>query len=473
MNCVSINHTAGEMIDYKRDIRFGYGPQLGGKESTMSMPKTNDERYPKLTSSKETVPMVVRGRSHYIKFAKAKDQVGYKREVDKYYANNHDVYTENALSRLSFTAKSRFGFFERLVYFWENHFSIMTGSKTSYTVVVGGYENEAIRPHIDSYFRDLLLAAVTHPAMLLTLDQHASMGERSPVGLVLNKGSNENLGRELLELHTLGVDGGYSQKDVEEMTGLLTGLNVDYDAGITKLYLSRAQHGFFDIMGKRYGGVLKTYSDIKQAIHDLAVHPSTARHIARKLASHFISDDPPQSLVEDMETAFLKSDGFLPDVYKVLIDFTDRDSRFSKVKSPLEFVISGLRAFGTPQSAFANSAKLRLNRTSMMGGDDKGVTQLPDLTIGALDIMGHRLWGPRGPDGWPDNNDHWLRGVSLVQRATWASKAARFAQNTAAEFIDNSLGDWASPELRNLVNGSNSAIQGVTLTLMSPEFNRR
>ena len=87
--------------------------------------------------------------------------------------------------------------------------------------------------------------------------------------------------------------------------------------------------------------------------------------------------------------------------------------------------------------------------------------------------MGHRLWGPRGPDGWPDSNDHWLRGVSLVQRATWASKAARFAQNTAAEFIDNSLGDWASPELRNLVNGSNSAIQGVTLTLMSPEFNRR
>jgi len=463
------------MVNYLADVRFGYGIYSGGGDAMpFAMPSTRETRFPLLSPSKQTVPLVLRGRSNYAKLARAGDTVGYRKAVADYYHDNSSRYRANALQRLKFSARSNYGFFERLVYFWENHLAVMTSNKTSYTVIVAGYENEAIRPHIDGYFRDLLIAAVTHPAMLLTLDQHGSMGTLSLVGLALGRGPNENLGRELLELHTLGVDGGYNQYDVEQLSGLFTGLNVDYDTGETRFYYTRSQPGSFHVLGKTYGGLLKSRADIEEALHDLSVHPATAQHICRKIAAHFVSDTPPEQLVYEMAARFIETGGYLPAIYEVLTNFDDPVYRFAKVKTPLDFVISGLRAFGAPDSAFAKTAEISLNRTPMMTSSETGgIPTMPDLTVGALNVSGHRLWGPPGPDGWPDGNPDWLHGVGLTHRMAWASKAALFASGSAEAFLDQALGDLASAQTRVAVENAKSALEGVTIALLSPEFNRR
>ena len=464
------------MVDYRADVRFGYGPfAKGGDVAPFAMPTAPEARFPNLTPSNETVPVVLLGREHYVSFSDAGDSEGYEKAVAHYYADNHARYRSDALERLKFSARSDHGFFERLVYFWENHLAVMTSNKTTYTIIIAGYENEAIRPHVDGYFRDLVTAAVTHPAMLLTLDQHVSIGEASPVGFVMGRGSNENLGRELLELHTLGVDGGYTQQDVEQLSGLLTGLTVSYRKGKSEFYYSMSQPGSFEVLGKTYGGWLKSRSDIVEAIHDLCVHPATARHVCTKLARHFISDTPPEALVADMAARFVETEGYLPAVYEVLTAFDDPAYRMAKVKTPLDFVISGLRAFDVPDIAFARTAEAPLGRPAMMmaAPDMGGTPALPDLTIGALDALGHRLWGSPGPDGWPDRNADWLHGVGLTQRMAWASEAALFATGSAQAFLEGALGDLASVKTRAVVGGANSALEGVTLALMSPEFNRR
>lgn len=463
------------MVNYRTEVRFGYGPYArSGDAAPLEMPGTKETRYPDLTPSTETVPVVLLGRAAYSKLADDGDAEGYEKAVGHYYRDNHARYRENALERLKFSVRSDFGFFERLVYFWENHLAIMTSNKTTYTIIVPGYENEAIRPHVDGYFRDLLTAAIMHPAMLLTLDQHVSIGRNSPIGLVMGRGPNENLGRELLELHTLGADGGYDQADVEQLSGLLTGLRVNYAKGRSGFYYTRSQPGSFDVLGKSYGGLLKSKSDIVEVLHDLSLHPSTAQHICRKLARHFISDNPPQALVAEMAARFTETEGYLPAVYEVLTAFDDPAYRMAKVKTPLDFIVSGLRALDAPELALSTDSSISLGQPAMMMASETGGTPaLPDLTIGALDAMGHRLWGPPGPDGWPDRNPDWLHGVGLTQRMAWASEAASLATGSAQEFLDHALGDLASAETRRAVDNANSALEGVTLALMSPEFNRR
>ena len=462
------------MVDYKRDIRFGYGLIKGrAGTSSVSMPKNKDERYPNLTPTIESLPDVVRGRSKFSKFAKAGDSKRYKSAVEAYYTNNHELYLSNAIERLRFTTNSHYTFYERLVYFWENHLAVMTSNKTSYTVSIAGYENEAIRPNVDGHFYEMLTAAATHPVMLMTLDQHMSMGKNSPVGLILGRGSNENFARELMELYTLGAEGGYSQKDVEEMAGLFSGLNVNYDTGKTGFYFSRAANGTFDILGKTYGGLIKTYSDISEVIYDLALHPSTADYVSRKLAKHFISDSPPEILVKELSKRFRETDGFLPALYEILLDFDDPRSHFSKVKTPLDYIVTALRSIGAPNSAFEGVETFHLGRSTMMGAKKGNESTLPDLSIGALDAMGHRLWGAPGPDGWPDTNSDWLHSVAISQRFAWASAVAPIVKDSGLELLNSALGQFLRPDTKKLLTSSTSPSETIILALMSPEFNRR
>ena len=198
---------------------------------------------------------------------------------------------------LGFTTERPFA--ERLVWFWSNHFTVSAQNPRD-IMFAGAFEREAIRPNINGHFEDLLLAVVRHPAMLLYLDNAQSLGPDSMAGVVTGKGLNENLGRELMELHTLGVDGGYTQGDVIAMAKLLTGWSLDPGGTGTgfRYYPARHEPGAIVLRGKTYpggeeGGIA--------AIKDLAQDPATARHIARKFAVQFIADDPPAASIERLQ----------------------------------------------------------------------------------------------------------------------------------------------------------------------------
>ncbi|MBL8157578.1 MAG: DUF1800 domain-containing protein, partial [Anaerolineae bacterium] len=212
-------------------------------------------------------------------------------------------------------------FLERLVWFWSNHFTISV-LKQRMIFVAGGYEREAIRPNVLGRFEDLLIATVRHPAMLLYLDNAFSIGPDSPAGRFTGRGLNENHAREILELHTLGVNGGYTQTDVIELARVLTGWSVDRqgtdnDNGF-KFFPNRHQPGTKTLLGKTYAEAGE--AEGRQALIELARHPSTARHIATKLARHFIADEPPPQAVARLERVFRDTGGDLKAMAIAIVD---------------------------------------------------------------------------------------------------------------------------------------------------------
>jgi uncharacterized protein (DUF1800 family) len=463
-------------VDYNTDIRFGYGAfGIAGRKNTLDFPLTKVDRYPDLISTRQAVPTIFNGIRSYSKLIDKGDQNTYRTAVTAFANNTAKIYTDNALARLTFSTNSEYSFFERLVYFWQNHFSIGTKNKASYILIAPGFENEAIRPYIDKQFSELLVAAVLHPGILITLDQNLSMGPNSPAGIYSGRGINENLGREILELHTLGTAGGYSQADVEELSNLLTGLRVNVDTGETFFDLKFSEPGKSTVLGKSYGGLISSMEDIKKALVNISKLPQTAEHICWKLAKHFISDTPPPKLVSKLIQVFLSTDGHLPSVYNAMIQSSKTHPRFTKIKNPLDFVISGIRAFGIPDSALANVKPSLFYTPQLMAQntDNKQDQTLPDLTVGALNVFGHKLWGMPGPDGWPDNNEHWLNANGLAKRLAWAQDASRHAPESAQSFIATTLSTLASNRTRQLVDTAENDQAGVILTLMSPEFNRR
>ncbi|MFM2280984.1 MAG: hypothetical protein RLZZ444_3215, partial [Pseudomonadota bacterium] len=258
-------------------------------------------------------------------------------------------------NRIIHTVASQYGFYERLTAFWMDHFSVSMRKNRLLQLLTALYEVEAIRPHVSGSFSDLLRQAILHPAMLLYLDQSRSFGPNSTA--VLNakrgrRGLNENLGRELLELHTLGVNGGYEQKDVRNAALVLTGLTMDRATGRLKFQEKIAEPGTVELFGKSYGGDQRSIEDVYSLLDDLAMMPKTREHICRKLAIHFISDDPDPALVESMVAAWTKSDGQLETVYRAMLDHPAAWSNPGlKARQPLDFIIAGLRAADIPADA--------------------------------------------------------------------------------------------------------------------------
>src|SRR3984885_13533087 len=235
------------------------------------------------------------------------------------------------------------GFVERLVWFWSNHFCI---SADKISAMAGAYEREAIRPHVLGRFADLLLAVESHPAMLFYLDNVESMGADSIAGINRDKGLNENLARETLELHTLGVRSGYTQADVTSFAKVLTGwtwVQPGEPSHGGEFIYNRLLHepGPQTVLGKNY-----PQADMDQGravLGDLARHPATAQHIAQQLAAHFVADEPPPSLVAKLVKSFKDSDGNLKEVAKTLIAASESWSpQRQKLKSPAQWVAAGL-----------------------------------------------------------------------------------------------------------------------------------
>lgn len=374
-------------------------------------------------------------------------------------------YMEQSSARYLVAATTEHPFHERLVHFWSNHFAV-SADKQPLPAIAGLYEQEAIRPNISGKFIDLLLAAVKHPAMITYLDNQRSIGPGSQVAKRANRrrddqefGLNENLAREILELHTLGVAGGYSQQDVTAFANVITGWSIggtsergrfsDGTPGTFEFREIIHEPGAQHILGKRYAQ--RGVDQGEAVLRDLATHPATANFIAFKLAQHFVADDPPFALVKRVADTFLRTGGNLGSTYETLIESTESWSELqSKYKTPHDFVISTLRAFNhTPDN--------------------------PRFITGALDTMGQAPYRPGSPAGWPDTAAHWGGADALYKRIEWSNTVARVVGDRVnpVDLGNAVLGDAFDMETRKAISRAESITQGLTLLLASPDFQRR
>lgn len=372
-----------------------------------------------------------------------------------------DAYVEAAGLRTSAALSSAAPFIERLVHFWSNHFAVSI-DKAAVLGLAGPFEFEAIRPHVLGSFTDLLGAAERHPAMLLYLDQAESIGPDSPLGSRTarrgkQRGLNENLAREILELHTLGVRTGYSQEDVTEFARALTGWTV---GGLAKQPALRGpgpqfwfatpihQPGARTIMGKRYPQ--SGEAQARAVLSDLAVHPATARHIATKLARHFAADDPPPALVAKLERTFLATKGDLLALYRVLIEAPEVWSGAAKFRNPWDWTLAALRACGI-KSVPGKSAATTLQQ------------------------LGQAIWKPGSPAGYDDTAPGWAGPDALVRRVEMAQRLAQRmggaidARALAPRLLGGALSDTTAQALQRAESGE----QALALLLSSPEMMRR
>lgn len=351
------------------------------------------------------------------------------------------------------------GFGERLVQFWADHFTVTAGNLFD-SVSAAAFVDEAIRPHLSGRFADLMVAAETHPRMIVYLDQALSVGPSSPAGK-RGRGVNENLAREMIELHSLGAGSGYSQRDVRQLALLLTGLTFRPNRDATAFFNKNwAEPGAFQVLGKTYHRG-EGQGAILQAIHDLADHPATARHIARKLAVHFVSDDPPDSLVKRLAQVFQDSGGDLPSLYLALAEAPELQDCFrQKVRQPFDYIVAALRACGI--------------RPGNIMALDQPVFQ--NQLLSGMAGMGMRWGSPRGPDGWPEDAAAWATAQGLAGRIDWAMRRLpklRPDLPDPRDVLQTALGDTASDTLRQAVPRAESPAEGLALILASPDFNRR
>ncbi|HTC14977.1 MAG TPA: DUF1800 domain-containing protein [Steroidobacteraceae bacterium] len=374
------------------------------------------------------------------------------------------IYMDEAIARLQLAATTERPFIERLTQFWTNHFAVSV-DKQFLAGLAGSFEREAIRPHVLGNFTDLLLAAETHPAMLLYLDNHLSVGPNSPAAERLARrqtqrklGINENLAREILELHTLGVGGGYTQQDVTTFAQVLTGWSIGggagrlFSDGAPGRFVFRAElhePGAKVVLGRRYAD--EGFTQGSAVLREVARHSATAHFIATKLARHFIADEPPAPAVQQLADAFSRSGGDLPTVYRALIDAREGwQQALAKYKTPTDYIISTLRGLAQPVEP------------------GKGL-------LAAFDLLGQRIWEPRSPAGWPDRSADWDGASALIKRIQWAemlgerSGGQRDAVQLAAQLLGANLAD----STRSAVAHAASGAQAVTLLLAAPEFMRR
>ncbi|MES2441833.1 MAG: DUF1800 domain-containing protein [Pseudomonadota bacterium] len=398
----------------------------------------------------------------------ARDPVAQARQFAR--RQGREVYSASVNARMKAALTTPAPFVERLVHFWANHFAV-SADKLTVVGLAGQLEFDAIRPHVLGRFRDMLFAVERHPAMLLYLDQAQSIGPGSVAGQVGARrrqggqmpGLNENLAREIMELHTLGVRTVYTQADVTEFARAMTGWTVSglgrgrgaRFAGVEGapgdfVFAERLHEpGTRTILGKSWAQT--GYNQAAAVLDMLAAHPATAQHLSTKLARHFAGDDPPPALVARLQAAYLKSSGDMPALYRVLIDspecWADAPAKF---KTPWEWTVSALRALGTQD--------------------------LPNLaTVGLLRQLGQPVWQPGSPAGWDDIAASWAGPDAIMRRVEAAERMAQRTRDTIDARARAALlfPDALSPATAQAIARAESPGQGVALMLVAPEFMRR
>lgn len=364
--------------------------------------------------------------------------------------NVRPLVQQAATARLARALHSPAQLEEVLTEFWFNHFNVFAG-KQAVGVLVADYEQRAIRPHVLGSFRDMLGATARHPAMLIYLDnaQSVAPGAARP-GAQRRSGLNENYARELMELHTLGVDGGYTQRDVTELARMLTGWGLD----------PRATGGdVFEFNPRRHDGGAKTWlgqaipgsgqAEGTRALDVLAAHPATARHLAFKFAQAFVSDDPPAALVHRLADNFRATGGDLREFTRTLIradEFWSREAYQAKFKTPYQYLLSSLRALDLPLAQ-------------------------PQPLLQALQQAGQPLFGAQTPDGYKNTAAAWRNPEALTQRVQLATTLGQRSGVSAIQ-LSTTLGASVSEPTRRTL-AAEPAAQQVALLLASPDFMKR
>ena len=365
------------------------------------------------------------------------------------------VFAAEALARIQRATIAEGGFVERLVTFWSNHFCISASKGEPARIWAGSFEREAIRPFVLGRFADMLRSVEQHPAMLFFLDNQQSIGPDSKAGQRGKRGLNENLAREIMELHTLGVGAGYTQADVTALARIITGWSFagrDGKIGQPGSFAFNAnahQPGPQLLLGKSYDDT--GVGQGEAALADIARHPATAKFIAHKFAQHFVADMPPPELVMKLQAVFSKTDGDLKALAHALVDADEAwTAPLSKMRSPYEYLIATGRILGR-------------------------IPEEPNRTIGSLTMLGQPLWAPPGPNGFADSNAAWAAPEGLKLRLDIAAQvSARIADSIdARDLLQVVAGEAASNETRQTIARAETRQQALALLLMSPEFQRR
>jgi len=365
------------------------------------------------------------------------------------------IYRREALARIAKAEEPAIGFGERLVLFWSNHFCVSVAKGQIARAAAGCMEREAIRPHVFGRFADMLLAVEKHPAMLFYLDNRQSVGPNSRAGRNRGAGLNENLAREILELHTLGVDGGYAQGDVTSLARIITGWTFVGPgerlgpAGSFVFAANRHEPGEQTLLAKRYPDTGVEQGET--ALRDIARHASTANHVARKLVRHFVSAEaPPPAMIAHVSKAFRDTDGDLAEVSRALVSHPEAlKGDLANVRAPYEWLAAIARFAGAPKD-FAQVAQ-------------------------PLNLMGQPLWSPPGPNGWPEGAAHWASPEAMRTRLDLAAAIARRLGDrfNPADLAEGLFDSGLSSETAQAVRRAESKPQGLAILLMSPDFLRR
>lgn len=365
------------------------------------------------------------------------------------------TFRAEALARLQRATLVECGFTERLVTFWSNHFCISASKGELARIWAGAFEREAIRPHVLGRFADMLRSAEQHPAMLFFLDNQQSLGPDSRAGQNRKRGLNENLAREIMELHTLGVGGGYTQDDVTSLARIITGWTFagrQGQLGAPGSFVFNAnahQPGPQVLLGKSYEATGLAQGEA--ALADIARHPSTANFIATKFVRHFVADDPPQVLVARLRDVFVKTDGDLKALATALVDSDEAwKAPLTKMRSPYDFLVASGRLLAR-------------------------VPEDPGGYLNNLNLLGQPLWTPAGPNGFPDTNAAWAAPEGIKLRLDIAAQmGARLGPNIdPLDLLEFAAADAASVETRRTIERAESRQQALALLLMSPEMQRR
>lgn len=363
-----------------------------------------------------------------------------------------DRYVHEIAVRMGVAADSDAPFFERLVHFWSNHFTV-SARKWGDVPLVVCYERDSIRPNIMGDFEDMLVAVVKNPAMQIYLDNFQSVGPKTSMAMRYGKGLNENLAREIMELHTLGADGGYTQKDVTEFAKMLTGWGIEANGAAADNWLlsftaEAHEPGPKTLLGTVYKE--DGQNEALAALHMLALHPKTARFIATKLARHFIADEPPEAAIAALEKSFIDNKGALLPVYKTLIALDAAwAAPLPKVKTPNDYIISIIRLTGMD----AEDGKL----------------------LNAYHTLEQMPFSAPSPAGWSDKAKDWISAEAVLQRMDLAQivAAARHTELDPVPLMESAIGPVVSETTRNAVEKAGSRQEALALLLASPEFQRR
>lgn len=360
-----------------------------------------------------------------------------------------EIYVQETGARFIAQLRSKQPVVERMVLFWSNHFTVSI-QKPIIAGLVNAYEVEAIRPHIGGYFHEMVLATAKHPAMLLYLDNAKSFGPKSRAARN-GRGRNENYARELLELHTLGVGGGYTQSDVIALADILTGWTLarGTDGPLPQYQFQPLAHepGNKQLLGQAF------YEEGEQegvkAIRMLCSHPATATHIATKLVQHFVSDMPPANAVAAVAKVFRDSNGHLPSVMEAVLALPDAWQPLKKIRTPYEFILAALRATNIEPTA-------------------------PQV-ISALDALNFRAFNAASPAGYDDVATTWISPDALTKRIEWAHKLSQRLPGDVdpMKLAEKTVGPVMRVETRQAIERAASGKDGVALLLASPEFQRR